>query len=78
MFKCFVTWSGNASLKNHRLSNKNPNASHRKSPFELLVRGLQETPKTTWVIVIALGFLPELEDKILLLKTLQTLNTGRR
>ena len=39
-----------------------------KLPFELLVRRIQETPKTTWVIALALHFLPEIEGVSLLLK----------
>lgn len=30
----------------HGLFSANPSASHEKSPFELLVREIQETPKT--------------------------------
>lgn len=36
---------------------------HEKQPF------IQETPKTTQTIAIALGYLPELEGKPPLLKT---------
>ena len=39
----FITiWHDNAHSKNHRLSNKIPNARHGKPPFELLVRGIYE------------------------------------
>lgn len=45
-------------------------------PTKLLVRKIQETPKTTHIIVVYLGYLTEHEDKTLLLKTSNTLVTG--
>jgi hypothetical protein len=42
---------------------------HEKSPFELLVGLVQETPQTQ-AIGTALGFFPEVEGKFLLLMTM--------
>lgn len=36
-------------FKSHGPPNKKPMTRHEKPPFQLLVRGAQETPKTTWV-----------------------------
>lgn len=44
----------------------------------MLDRGVPETPKTMKAIVIALGFSPELNGKLQLLKKLYTLVTGNR
>lgn len=48
---------------------KTPNTRSQKPPEKLLVRGVQETPKTLEVIAVALGCLLETEDELLLLKT---------
>lgn len=50
------------------------------SPFQVLVRRVQETPKTIQAIATALGCFPELEDKIVLLLKTTDLDTelGRR
>lgn len=56
-------------FKSHGPPNKKPMTRHEKPPFQLLVRGAQETPKTTWVFAGALGCLPEVKGESLLLKT---------
>lgn len=52
--------------------------SHRKPPFELLVRGVQANPRIIYAIAVALGcnsYLPELEGRNLLLKAPDTWDT---
>lgn len=43
-------------------------------PFKSLIRGLEDTPQIIWPTAIALGCLPELEGKTLVLKTPHTLD----
>lgn len=50
------------------------NSRPRKPRLELLVRGVQESPKIMWVMTIILSDLPELKGKTLSLKTLHTLD----
>lgn len=47
-------------------------------PCEFLNRGVLDTSKTLDVITTALGFLPEFDDKTLLLKASHTLITGHK
>lgn len=46
-------------------------------PFELLARAVEETPPV-WAVAAALGFLPEVECKTLLLKTPNVLDIRLR
>lgn len=39
-------------LRTTRLSNKDPSIKHQKSPFQLLIKKLQDTPKKTKAIVL--------------------------
>lgn len=48
---------------------------HGKNPFQLLVRGIQETPKMISTITVAFGCLPDVGGKSLFLKTPRTLGT---
>jgi len=50
----------------------------RKESFELLSRDVQEAPKNIQFIAVAVGYLLEVENKSLLLKTLCTSKTGLR
>lgn len=59
-----------------RARHKTSSARHKNLPFKLLVRKFQETPKTVYPLVVALGCLPELDSKTLLLKTLYTWDTA--
>lgn len=63
------------SLKRQRLSNKNTKTRHEKHTFELLFMAVQETPQTLWAIVVATGYLQEVEGKSLMLKTSCTSET---
>lgn len=42
------------------------NAKCDKTPFKLLILGVQETPKAVQTIILALACLPEVEGKFLL------------
>lgn len=55
--------------KSLKLSKKNLSTKHEKLFLNLLVRLVQETPKPIQAFAVALGCLPELESKTLLLKT---------
>lgn len=46
--------------------------------IKLLVRVAQETEKTLYTIAVALDYLPEVEEKFLLLKIPCILDTGPR
>lgn len=56
--------------------NKTPSARHENLPFKLLIRKVQETPKSIYPLVIALGCLPDLGSKTLFLKTPHTWDTA--
>lgn len=58
--------------KSHGLSAKN--AKCDKTPFKLLIVGVQETPKTVQAIILALACLPGVEGKFLLLNIPSILN----
>lgn len=60
---------GNSSSRSHRLSNKKPSGRHGILPFVLLVRGIPESTLRIKISAIPLGCSPELDLKILLLKT---------
>lgn len=45
--------------QSNRLANKNPNSTHEKLPFKLLVGVLQEIPKIVYAIAVALSCIPE-------------------
>lgn len=51
-------------------------AANMKHPFQLLVRGIQETPQMISTIAVAFRCLPDAEGQSLLLKTPQTSDTG--
>lgn len=72
-----IIWADTTSSKSQR-SDKNRNTRQEKQSFELLVRIVQETPKTLQNIVITFGCLPEVEGKSLLLKTPCTSETEPR
>lgn len=56
-------------ISSPRARNKTPSARHKNLPFKLVIRKVQETPKTIYPLVIALDCLPELVSKTLFLKT---------
>lgn len=64
--------------KSQRPFNKIPILDMRKESFELLSRDVQEAPKNIQFIAVAVGYLLEVENKSLLLKTLCTSKTGLR
>lgn len=51
-------------------------ARHGKPLLQTLIMGVQETPKMVYPTGVALGCLPELKDKSLLLKTPYTSDPG--
>lgn len=72
-----VTYIGGyAHPRSHRFLGKKPSARHRILALKLLVRGVPESPKSVQAITTALGCAPELDGKILQLKTPHTLTTG--
>lgn len=52
----------NGPSKSHWLSNQTCSARHGKPPFQVLVRIVRETPRTTEAIFIASSFLPKTES----------------
>lgn len=67
----YYTHVDNASPKD-RLFDKNPGAKYENRPFRILITGIQEYPKTIQDIVIHLGCIWKINDKILLLSILHT------
>lgn len=55
---------GLTSPKSLRLSNKTTHTKHEESFFQLLAKGVQETPQAAWAIAVALGRLPEVEGSL--------------
>lgn len=50
----FLIWTGNAPCKSKRPPNRTPNTRHKEPSFELLVRAVQETPKTYGLLLLPL------------------------
>lgn len=55
-----VIWGGNDCPKSYRLYDRNLRNRHEKLPFSLLVRAVQETPKTMYDVAFLLGYLQKL------------------
>lgn len=55
--------------KIHRLFYRNLNIKHEETPFELFVRGAQESPESTKAIEFALVCLPEMKYVTIAKKT---------
>lgn len=68
----------NAHARSQRLLNKITSTRGWTPPCEVLSKESPCTPQTRQDIAIALGYSPELDDKIVLLKTLHTLVTGHK
>ena len=67
----YSIWTENVPQKSHRLSNKNPNARHEKTCFELVSKSFKRLSKQNKLFPFSILFLciPEVEGKSLLLNT---------
>ena len=68
----------NTPSRINRLPNKKPRARCRLVPLEFVVRDVLETSQTIQTFALGLGCLPDLDVKIILLKTPYTLVIGHR
>lgn len=74
----FPIWVQNVPSKSQRLSIKLSNNRHMKPSCGLLAKVFQKSPETLRTIPIALGCPPEVEGKLILLKTPCTSDSGLR
>lgn len=76
-WKC-LSWMDNAHPRSQRLLNKITSTRCWTPPCKLLSKGSPRTTQTRQDTAIALGHSPELDGKIVLLKTLHALVTGHK